>query len=174
MFEILSFVNINFKNAVIIELEYNNGGNMIKDNIKNFKFYTGISDRIRHGFEWIINSNLEKMSDGRYEIEDGIYANLQTYETKDDALYEAHRDYIDIQYMIEGSEKCGVAEFKTCKTATKYDKERDIEFLNTNSGEYFTLNSGEFFVFFPQDAHKPSLNNNYKQKVKKVVVKVHI
>ena len=147
---------------------------MIKDNINNYETYTGISNRLSAGFEWILDNNLEEMNDGRYEIGDGLYANLQTYETKETALYEAHRDYIDIQYMIQGCEKCGVTEYKSCKTETEYNKERDIEFLSAENGEYYTLKSGEFFVFFPQDAHKPSIMKEFKQKVKKVVVKVHI
>lgn len=149
---------------------------MIKDNIKNAKLYYGISDRIKKGLEWIINSDLKSINDGRYEISgNDIYANVQTYITKDDAKYEAHRDYIDIQYMINGKENIGFASVENCKTSTEYDKEKDLEFFdNNNKDEYLQLNENEFMVFFPTDAHKPSIKYNYNDTVKKVVVKVKV
>ena len=73
---------------------------MIKDSLKRAETYYGISERIKAGFEWIKNNDLKNLPDGRYEISDKIYANLQSYQTKDDAPYEGHRDYIDIQYMV--------------------------------------------------------------------------
>ena len=69
------------------------------------------------------------IKDGRYEISDCLYANVQTYNTKDDAPYEAHRDYIDIQYMVIGEEQSGVTDYSNCFTKEEYNKEKDIEFL---------------------------------------------
>lgn len=147
---------------------------MIKDNIENTKNYETLSENIRVGFEWINANNLKDMPDGRYDINDNVYANLQTYNTKEDALFEAHREYMDIQYMIEGSEKCGICSYNNCTTEAEYSKEKDIEFLKAEKFEYLTLNEGEFFIFFPNDAHKPALNNKISQSVKKVVIKAHI
>lgn len=147
---------------------------MIKDNIKNSDTYNNISENIKKGFEWLKSHNLVHMEDGKYEINDKMYVNLQSYETKSDAKFEAHRDYIDIQYMVIGSERCGVTHYNNCVTETEYDADRDIEFLSSDNGEYFTLNEGEFFIFFPQDAHKPALCTTQKNNVKKAVVKVHI
>ena len=146
---------------------------MIKDNIKNAECYYGLSDRIKLGFEWIKSRDFSLLKDGRYEISDGIYANLQTYETKQNAPFEAHRRFVDIQYMVNGVERCGYTDYKNCKILEQYDEVKDIEFLEADSVEYSTINSGEFFVFFPQDAHQPALNSFQETKfVKKVVVKV--
>ena len=148
---------------------------MIKDKLENAQIYYGLSKDLETGLKWLENSDLTNLSDGRYDISDKIYANIQTYETKDDALYEAHRDYIDIQYVISGEEKIGVTDYNNCKTVIAYDKEKDIEFLdNKTDDEYFSLHSGEFMILFPQDAHKPSICLNKKTNVKKVVVKVNI
>ena len=57
----------------------------------------------------------------------------------------------------------------------EYDKEKDIEFLHCNiCSSYQTLEEGEFLVFYPQDAHQPSLTPDNKLSVKKVIVKVEI
>lgn len=148
---------------------------MIKDNLKNAETYYNISENLRTGFEWIKNNNLKNMPEGRYEISDKIYANLQSYTTKDNAPYEAHKDYIDIQYMVTGEELSGVTDYSNCSVEEKYDKEKDIEFLKINKEEeFYKIAEGEFFVFFPHDAHKPALKVNENKNVKKVIIKVHV
>ena len=148
---------------------------MIKDNIKNAEVYYNISENLKAGFEWIKNNDLKNMPDGRYDISDKLYANLQSYTTKDDAPYEGHRDYIDIQYMIIGEEISGRVDYSDCKTEEEYNKEKDIEFLScVGNEEFFKIKEEEFFVFFPHDAHKPALKIKENKKVKKVIVKVSL
>ena len=148
---------------------------MIKDNLKRAETYYNISSNLKAGFEWIKNNDLKNMADGRYEISEMIYANLQSYLTKDDAPYEAHRDYIDIQFMISGEELSGVTDYSNCTTTEKYNKEKDIEFLQCNAKEeYYKIKEGEFFVFFPHDSHKPAIKVRENKNVKKVIVKVHV
>ena len=148
---------------------------MIKDNIKRAEIYYNISDGLRKGFEWIKNNDLKNMAVGRYEISENIYANIQSYLTKNDAPYEAHRDYADIQYMVTGEELSGVTDYSNCSVTEEYNKDKDIEFLTNNSEEEkYKIKEGEFFVFFPTDAHKPALKVKENKNVKKVIVKVKI
>lgn len=148
---------------------------MIKDDIRRAEVYYGISDNLKKGFEWIKNNDLKNMQDGRYDIDDKNYANLQSYLTKDDAPYEGHRDYIDIQYMVDGEELSGVTDYSNCLVKEEYNKEKDIEFLKNNGNEtFYNIKEGEFFVFFPHDAHKPAIKAGENKIVKKVIVKVHV
>ncbi len=148
---------------------------MIKDKLKNAKNYFGISDNIKAGLNWLLSNDLENIPDGKYELSDDIYVNVQTYTTKDEGLYEAHQKYTDIQYMIKGEEKAGVKDYSLCKTETPYNQNNDIEFLScSENDEYYNLKEGEFFIFFPHDAHKPSIKISENKKVKKAVVKVKI
>ncbi len=148
---------------------------MIKDKLKNAESYYGISARLKKGFEWLKSTDLRNLRDGKYFIEgDKIFANVQSYWTKETAPYEGHRKYIDIQYMIDGAEKIGVVDYSKCSTIENYDNEKDIEFLESSNNEFQILNTEEFLVFFPQDAHQPALTNSEKQFVKKVIVKVKI
>lgn len=147
---------------------------MIKDKLKNAKIYYSLSENIKKGFEWLQNTDLKNIADGKYEI-DGlkVYASVQTYKTKLEANYESHRNYIDIQYLIEGSEKIGVTDLENCKTCIEYDFERDLEFYTIDcEDEYINLSEGDFSVFYPHDAHKPSIAIEQPSSVKKVVVKV--
>ena len=103
---------------------------MIKDTLKNAKNYYSVSENLKKGFVWLQENELNKLPDGKYLIDgDNVYASIQTYDTKEDAKYESHREYIDIQYMISGSEKIGVTDLTNCKTCIEYDLDRDLEFL---------------------------------------------
>lgn len=149
---------------------------MIKDSLKYANNYYNLSENIKKGFIWLESNDLQNLPDGRYEIDKNIvYASIQTYETKDDAKYESHKKYIDIQYMIKGCEKIGVTSLDNCSTCIDYDIVKDLEFYNINcTEEFLKLKEGDFMIFFPQDAHKPSISIDSKTTVKKVVVKVAI
>lgn len=148
---------------------------MIKDDLRRAKAYYSLSENLKKGFEWIKNNDLKNMPDGRYEIDENNFANIQSYITKDDAPYEAHRDYIDIQYMIEGEEFSGRTDLSNCSVVEEYNKEKDIEFLKCNTKEeFYKIQEGEFFVFFPHDAHKPAIKSDKNKNVRKVIVKIHI
>ena len=137
---------------------------MIKDKLNN---------RIIEGLEFLYKTDFSKLTDGRHVISDYMYVNVETYQTKSDALYEAHRDYIDIQYIISGEEKIGVTKYSDCTENTPYDKERDIEFLN-GEGEFYPMRTGDYMILYPTDAHKPSISLSEQTTVRKAVVKVKL
>jgi YhcH/YjgK/YiaL family protein len=148
---------------------------MIKGNIQNVENCYSVSEKFQKSFMWLKNNDLENMPEGRYEISDDIYANVQSYYTKEDAPYEAHREHLDIQYMIKGEENIGIAQHSSCSVLEEYNKERDVEFLNYDGEEHIhKLSEGDFFVFFPNDAHKPCLNTDASRCVKKLVIKVRL
>ena len=149
---------------------------MIKDKLSNSKDYYQLSENIKNGFLWLEQTDLKNLADGKYEIDgDNLYASIQTYETKIDALYENHQNYIDIQYMIKGIEKIGVTDISNCMSEIRYNKEKDIEFYKIQTKEEFLeLPEDYFVILYPQDAHKPSICIDKQDIVKKVVVKVKI
>ena len=148
---------------------------MIKDTLANSTNYYKISERLKLGFEWLRNTDLVNISDGKHILDnDNVFANVQTYVTKDSAPFEAHRKYIDIQYMIKGSENVGVTDYSNCTVTKEYDTKNDVEFLECSNNEYVKLEEGQFVVFFPQDAHAPSQKISENKSVKKVIVKVLI
>lgn len=132
-----------------------------------------LNKRVVEGLEFLAKTDFSKLEDGRHVINDYMYVNVETYQTKEDALFEAHRDYIDIQYIISGEEKIGVARYSDCTENTPYDKERDIEFLN-GEGEFYPMRTGDYMILYPTDAHKPSISLNEKATVRKAVVKVRV
>lgn len=149
---------------------------MIYDNIKNLKKYNSLHKNFYLVEEFINNNDLKLLECQKYPIKnDDVYVIIQEYLTKDEnsSLLEAHKKYIDIQYVIQGEEKIGIAMLSSTLEATEYSQERDIIFLN-GKHEYINANSKNFFIFFPQDAHKPSISIDKTSSVKKAVFKIKI
>ncbi len=150
---------------------------MIYDKIDNLETYAGISADIRLGLEWLrdVNPNVEK---GVYEISPHVRAIVSEYSTKtvNENGYEAHRDYIDIQYLICGSEKICCLPLEYLKETKTYSKEIDAAFYEETDvmPQEMLIGNGYFAIFFPQDGHMPGLRERNLQSVKKIVVKVKI
>ena len=90
--------------------------------------------------------------------------------TREQARVEAHRKYIDIQIAVEGTEQMGWIDVSGCsEVLTPYNPEKDVVFYTGPVSTYFTVSPGEFAVFFPEDAHQPSIGEG---KMKKIIVKV--
>ena len=82
---------------------------MIFDSAKNLDFYRGlgIEGRYNKAVDFLQNTDLENLAPGKYEIDGkNVYANVTEYTTIpwEEAKYESHHDYTDIQYMITGTE----------------------------------------------------------------------
>ena len=147
---------------------------MIIDQIENANCYVHISNRLAVAFRYLQSHDLATYAPGTYEIEDReIYAIVSEYNSKnvEDAKWESHKKYADIQFVLKGVEKMGHAPLKDMEVVENYNPDKDITILK-GAGNYVTVNAGTFVIFFPQDAHQPSVSVDGSKPVKKVVVKV--
>jgi YhcH/YjgK/YiaL family protein len=147
---------------------------MIIDKIENSGLYLNLGTRIAKAFKYLNSADLSEIKPGRYEIEDdNIYAIVNEYKTKDakDCKLEAHRKFIDIQYICSGMELVGVASFVNQTPVEEYDENRDCVFFNEETS-YIKMTAGMFAVFFPDDLHMPGVKADSVSEVKKVVIKV--
>lgn len=149
---------------------------MIKNSLKYTKNYYNLSEKIKIGLEYLENNDLKDTPNGKYEIlGQDVFINVQDYNSKPEAQgkWEAHRKYIDIQFMIKGSEKIGVGEIQDYQTTEPYSNENDVEFLKTNKPQQFiTMNENDYIILYPHDVHMPQISINEPSYVKKAVVKV--
>lgn len=149
---------------------------MIIDSLKNADSYSALGKRIITALEFLKNTDFSKIEDGKTEIQgDEIFAMIQHYETKvrEQCKWEAHRKYIDIQFLAEGTELIGTNNVTNMQVTETYNSEKDVMFLNGNGGDFITLTKDKFILLFPHDAHMPCLTNgNAPSKVTKVVVKI--
>ncbi|MBI5034766.1 MAG: YhcH/YjgK/YiaL family protein [Chloroflexi bacterium] len=125
-------------------------------------------------------NDLATLPDGNIEI-DGkrVFAMVQSYETfASDApfKFEAHRAYIDIQYIVAGAESIGWTPTECIAFNTPYDSTNDIHFgvAPTESMMTVSLQQGQLAVFYPSDGHAPRHSFGAVMPVKKIVVKVAV
>ena len=151
---------------------------MIFDKKGNAGIYKGISKNLKTAFLYLTSTDFSVLEAGRYEVDgDNVYALVQAASTrlKADAKWEGHHKYIDIQYIVEGTELMGVQEISAMKVSKEYDDVKDALFFEDNgSGLIVKVTSGHFAVFFPTDAHMPLLAETQPMPVKKVVIKVKV
>lgn len=148
---------------------------MILDSIKNYQRYAILNERLAKGFEYLATTDFSQIESGTYTIDnEDIFAIVQEYDTKEveDAKLEGHFTYVDIQYMIEGTELMGLTTL-TNQIPTEINQERDYAFYD-NDVTFLKVEKGMFTVFFPEDLHMPGIKFNQSTKVKKVVVKVRV
>lgn len=149
---------------------------MILDKIENADFYKNISKNLKKGFEFITNTDLQNIETGRHEIDGkAVFALVSEYDSKphQDCRLEAHQAYADIQYIISGKEAIGFVPLKNQGITSPYNAEKDIVFFSGETTQLI-LEAGMFAVFFPQDVHRPCMQIDGPEKVKKVVVKVRV
>ena len=149
---------------------------MIFDRISNIHLYSEISPALTRALNYLKETDFSKEDAARTEIEgENIFSIINSYQTKDlgDCRLEAHRKYIDIHYMAEGSELIGYSLLDNQKQVTEYDPDNDF-ILYCGDKNYIRLNQGMFAVFFPTDLHMPCIMVDTPALVKKVVIKVKL
>ena len=151
---------------------------MILDTIDNTRLYLGLHAGFAKAFEILKDKTLAQKEDGKYLVDgEKIYYTIQRYTTKplNEGKLEAHRKYIDIQFLLEGQELLGYAPLKGLTTAEEYNPQKDIAFFNTPKEiTKVKLEPGLFCILFPDDAHLPCLQLAGPTEVRKVVIKIRL
>ena len=141
--------------------------------------YSRNKDTWDKAFEWLKTTDLNNIPPGKYQIDGaGTYASVAEYDSKpqEDCLFEAHKKFIDIQYVVKGIEMIGVASLTNARIIEPYNEEKDIEFyeIPEKDCKYYKAEPGKYFIFFPGDAHRPGIRADEVGLVKKVVVKLMV
>jgi len=149
---------------------------MIADRITNAPLYVSLSPRLAAALEYLRQTDFCRVPQGRYELDGAnLYVLVQEYTTKPRAMgrWEAHRRYMDVQYLVAGEELVGYANVQNLRLVENYDEGRDVMFFE-GDGDFLTMHPGTFVILFPEDAHMPGVTVRGLVAVKKVVAKVLI
>lgn len=148
---------------------------MILDMLENASHYSELNKGFSRAIEFLLRPDLKDLADEKYEIDGNrIYAIVSRTggRLKENALLEVHEKYIDIQLIIDGTDEMGWKSKSTCsQPAIQYDEEKDVQLFKDVPDVWLACKSNTFAIFFPEDAHMPSISAN---KLHKVVVKVAV
>lgn len=147
---------------------------MIFDKLGNLNNYICL-DNIYTALAFLRGRDFSNVPIGKYVLNENIYYLVQEYYTHIESLYsEAHERYIDIQFLVSGSERIGIAQLTANKKSVKSNPEKDVWNYDCKM-QFITLAEGDFVVLFPNDIHMPNIiSGNMPVFCKKVVAKVKI
>jgi YhcH/YjgK/YiaL family protein len=135
---------------------------------------------LQKAFEYLMSTESTEISDGVVEVDgSNIYAIIQSYTSSvlsHTLRFEAHRKYIDIQFLVTGKEVLGWAHLSKLKTTIPYSDNKDAVYGVVNPDDVSLVHycAGQAVVLFPSDAHAPGLADELPESVKKIVMKVAV
>ena len=148
---------------------------MLIDNLQNADRYSPLHPDFIGAFAFLRRVDVDRLPNGRHEIDgDRIYAIVSRDQGRgrEQSLLEAHRRYIDIQFVVSGEECIGWLPLSDCKrVSSPYNADKDLEFFFDRPATWLVVSPGNFAVFYPEDAHAPLAAQG---PIHKVVVKVAV
>lgn len=134
-------------------------------------------EKLTEALDYIKNLDKSTLTPGKHEVNDEFFYNYMEYEAKEptDSIFEAHKNYVDIQYIVDGQERVDVSFEEYMELDTPYDVEKDIMFFK-NPQESFSriLGADEYIIVLPHELHKPGQKVGQNGNVKKIVGKVRV
>ena len=142
---------------------------MILSEFQNKDRYINLHPLFEKGFTFLEKENLSQLPEGKLEIDgDDLFAIISKPGTSAEKILklEAHKKYIDIHYIIAGTELFGWKNLKDCKHMEgEFDFEKDFVLYNDQDFTSFLLNKYNFVVVYPEDAHSPGIKTEHLHKV---------
>lgn len=152
---------------------------MIVDVLNRADYLRNLGPNFQTALAFLNKPRLDELEDDRYDLHGtDVFAIVQTYMTRpiDQRKWEAHKKYLDIQYIISGNEHIGYTQLDAVKPLDPYSPEKDIYFFKGQPGHgcFVPMKPGMFMVLGPQDAHMPCTTLTVPEEVRKIVVKVAV
>lgn len=147
---------------------------MILDKIENAGLYN-LAPGLQKGIDYLLATDLKALNQGTINLNGGIKVIVNKYETKPEAdcKPEAHKKYIDIQYLVEGEELIGYAPLNNQEVTIDNLDENDVVFFNAETS-LCKLTAGLFAIYYPTDIHQPGIQADKATLVTKIVIKIPV
>lgn len=129
--------------------------------------------------EKLASLDVQQLTPGRHELGDGNYMNVDVTETAPAAQrnMEAHRAYIDIQMVIEGSEIIGYQPVCRAGDVVEDRSASDAWFYQppVTADMQIHMEPGTFTVFTPADGHRClCAPDGVGRPIRKIIMKIKI
>ncbi|PAF22935.1 hypothetical protein CHH49_04970 [Terribacillus saccharophilus] len=146
---------------------------MIFDIIENLNKYVSLNPKIGNGLEKL--NEVEIDYNKRFDF-DGGYLFFQEGTTThiDKGTFEAHRNYIDIQIVMDGSEYVAWSPTAQLVVDVEYNAEKDVVRLEGSPKATMKINKGMAYICLPHDGHKALKYIDKATTYKKAVIKIEI
>ena len=134
--------------------------------------------RVGQLLRYLRSHDWDEFGEGKVELDGGkIFFSIYDSETKDDdeLHYEVHKDYIDIQFVLEGEELLYYGNLPADAEEIEADEEEDYYYFEKPETRLSHIHfcPGEFIILFPGELHAPGgMTDQGKCTVRKFIGKV--
>lgn len=145
---------------------------MIYDTLENIGNYKGISKNLDTAIEFLTTTDLHTLPEGKTIIDgEEVFVNVMTATTHEltEESFEIHKNYIDIQIDLEGTEVIGIG-LGGVEPLGEY--KADFQAMKAEMSTQCIMGPGRFIVCMIEEAHAPCGFIKEPETVKKCVVKV--
>ncbi|MBR3804925.1 MAG: YhcH/YjgK/YiaL family protein [Clostridia bacterium] len=149
---------------------------MISDKVKflsRYDYIPGVSKVV----EFLNSHDVLALENGKYDLGDDCVCKVMEYLTHDEpeeVLLEAHREYLDLQMVVRGTETFLFQAIDLGEPAISYDKKKDVEFYTAPYHSSVVLDETNFALVFPNDLHVGNVTIEEESNVKKLVFKLKV
>lgn len=148
---------------------------MIVTNLNNTERIETLHPLFKKLFDYVKTHDILNTPCGRIDIDgDNLYINNVNPECipAEKQVLEVHRDYIDVQILLQGKETIGWKALEDSKEEVKpYEKDGDCALYSDTPTTWIHLVPGQMAIFFPEDAHAPVIGEG---KIRKMIAKVKL
>lgn len=118
---------------------------------------------------------LENFEPATYPLSGSNKILVQKVTTKEwaNAELEAHREFLDIQYILKGKEMVGWAPVDTLTPTGEFNTAKD-KGMYAGKNAAMEIAEGYCYVVYPEDAHAPSVHIGEGGEVSKIVIKLKL
>ena len=149
---------------------------MIYGSIHHEKTYAFLPPRIQQALAFAREHDLAALPTGRNEIAgDDLYVNIAHYTTgeRSEKIWEAHRAYIDINVLSEGTEIIDVSLIERMQTHP-YEEDKDYVPADGAVTSSTIMRPGDFLICYPEDVHRSGVKVDETAPLKKGIFKVRV
>jgi biofilm protein TabA len=131
-------------------------------------------------FNWLAKNDPTTFPVGKYVLDSKnvtlTITDAPSVRPFEQTKWEAHCQKVDLQYIARGAEKMGITPVNGAKVVMQYDLKKDVGFYQPNEkkAKYIVAKPGTFLLFFPSDAHRPNIQVEGCDTVRKIVFKIRV
>ena len=149
---------------------------MIYGSIYDERTYAFLPSRLKEALSFARSHDFAVLPTGTKKIAgDDIYVNIARYTTGAAAekIWEAHRAYIDIHVLAEGTEKIDVSLIERMQTHP-YEEDKDYVPADGAVTQTTIMRPGDFLICYPEDVHRSGVKVDEAAPLKKGIFKIRV
>ena len=149
---------------------------MVFGNVRDRKDFSWLEPQVLKCFDYAKEHDLLSYEKGSHPIEgEELFVNIVEYETTtpENRFWEAHRQYLDLHFMLRGPEQIDVNFIDNMEQKEFVEKD-DFLPLEGEPNSHVVLNAGDFLLCYPADAHRTAVQVGAPAAIKKAIFKIRI